>query len=340
MKPTIVIFGTGAIGASVGGWVAPHHQSLYLLSRGQTAEVLKSKGVTLYQTGDEAHKKTIPVQVIEDLAEVPQIDVLVVTVKNYSLAQVAQGIKDKVGDGPIIVAMQNGVENQQILPAYFSKVVYCVVCYNAWADEPGTVGYQKKGPLVLGTIKNELQTEMNDIATIFNGGVETVITSRLQDAAHSKMIINLANSLTTLVGYPQKDLSSMGLFQKLLSNLTYEGVQIARAAGYKESKLGGMPPWMLIAASAKLPQFLTRTAFKKNVSKMVMSSMAQDVVQRGGTDSELESLNGYFLKLAAAHNLHVPYSEAIYDLCQRAFAKPDFHPLDVGVVWEMVKGQF
>ena len=145
--------------------------------------------------------------------------------------------------------MQNGVENQAILPKYFSKVIYCVIGYNAWFAGPGVVGYQKKGPLIFGTKNNELMTETAAIAALFNRGVETVVVDHIQDAAHSKLIINLTNSLTTLIGHGFRDISDYGLFQKLLSNLLYEGVRVVKAAGFKECKIGGMPPWLLMKLS-------------------------------------------------------------------------------------------
>ncbi|MCK7515364.1 MAG: hypothetical protein MZV70_72860 [Desulfobacterales bacterium] len=80
------------------------------------------------------------------------------------------------------------------------------------------MGYQKRGPLVLGTPDNSLLTEMNAIADIFNQGVETVITEHLQDAVHSKIVVNLTNSLTTLVGHGFKEISDFDTFQRLLSN--------------------------------------------------------------------------------------------------------------------------
>ncbi len=337
VEPKIVMFGSGAVGGSVGAWVASNYEHVYFLDQGEIADTIKSKGITHYKGDEKDKKETVSVKVIDDLNHVPDADVIVIGVKNYSLDAVAKMIKDKVGDKPIIVAMQNGVENQEILPKYFSKVIYCIVSYNAWMDEPVVIGYQKKGPLVFGTLNNELQAEMKEIAGIFGKGVETVITPHVKDAAHSKMIINLTNSLTTLIGHPQKEISSLPLFQKLLSNLTYEGVQIVKAAGYKECKLGGMPPWAVITASAKLPRRLTRGIFKKNVDKMVMSSMAQDILQRKGSESELESLNGYFLKLADEHGLKVPYNRAIYALCKDEFGKPDFVPMDVKEVWKKVK---
>jgi 2-dehydropantoate 2-reductase len=277
--------------------------------------------------------------VIDALEQASDADVVVLGVKNYHLEAVAGQVKDKLGNRPIIVAMQNGLDNQRILPRFFTRVIYCIVSYNAWMDEPGVIGYQKKGPLHLGTLGNELRSETAQVAELFNLGVETHVTDRIADTAHCKLVINLVNSLTTLVGLKVREISDRGLFQKLMTGLTYEGIRIVRAAGYRESQLGGMPSWNLLWAGARLPQTLTRGMFERNVKKMVISSMAQDIIQRGGKDSELESINGYILELAERHGVPAPFNRAVYDLCKREFAKPVFQPLDVREVWEFVRGR-
>ncbi len=329
----IVFFGSGVVGQTIGGWLAPHHDNLYFLDQGETAKTLKKKGITSYQQGEKDKKTHVDVKVIDDIKEAKDADVIAIGVKNYSLDAVSKIIKDAVGDNAIIMGMQNGVINQKILPEYFSKVIFCIVGYNGWFDEPGVVGYQKKGPLVFGTIKNDLQNEMDHIADIFNKGVETVVVDHLQDAAYSKLIINLTNSLTTIIGHGFKPVSDQGLFQKLLSNLLLEGVHIAKAAGYNECKIGGMPSWGKIWMGAKLPQFITRGMFNQNAKKMVVSSMSQDIIQRGSHDSELENINGHFIKLADQYNIQAPYIKTIYELCKREFVRDTFTPLDVKDVW-------
>ncbi len=335
----IVFFGAGAIGQSVGGWIAPHHDNIYFLDRGDVAKTMKEKGITLFEQNKKDESNHVNVKVIDDISEARDADVIVIGVKNFSLDAVAKVIRDKLGDKPVVIAMQNGVENQKTLPKYFSRVIYCVIGYNAWIDEPGVVGYQKKGPLVFGTRNNELMDEMREIAGVFNRGVETVVVDHLQDAAHSKVIINLTNSLTTLIGHGFKPVSDEGLFQRLLTNLLYEGTKIAKAAGYKECKIGGMPPWALMKLGATLPRFLTRGMFRKNAKKMVMSSMAQDIIQRGGHDSELETINGYMLGLAEKNKINVPYNKTIYELCKREFSKEEFKPMDVRDVWAEVSAR-
>ncbi|MFC1474584.1 ketopantoate reductase family protein [bacterium] len=333
----VIFFGVGAVGGTVGGWIAPKHENCFFLDQGPIAEALKAKGLNIYEQGKDNLAENVPVKVISDLSEVDSADVIVLSVKTYSLDKVSQIIKDKVGDDPIIVALQNGIDNQSILPKYFTKVIYGVVCYNAWLDDPAVAGYQKRGPIVLGTPDNSLSFEARAVSRIFNKGVETVVSNHFQDAVHSKMIINLTNSLTTLIGYGFEEITDFDLFQKLLANLTYEGVRIVKAAGYSECSLGGMPSWALLRAASQLPRFITRPLFKKNVKKMVVSSMAQDVIQRGASDSELETMNGYFVRLAEKVGVDAPYNTAIYEMCKEEFARPEFKPLDLKDIWKKVE---
>ncbi len=336
--PNIVVFGAGAVGSTIGAWVSPHHANTWLVDTAEVAGRLSAGGITHYLNDKPLDRETVKVLAVDDLDKVPSPDVILVCVKNYSLEAVSKLIASKVNPSVIVVGFQNGVENQKILPKYFKNVIYGIVTYNAWVDAPGVVGYQKRGPLVIGTLDNSLGDEMRQLASILGLGVETLVTDQLQDAAHTKMVVNLTNSLTTLLGHKFKPIGDQALFQKLLTNLTYEGVKILKAAGFRERRFGEMPSWALMHAAAKLPQFLTRRKFEKNVRKMVMSSMAQDIIQRGGTDSELETLNGYFIGLAENHKVDAPYNRAVYELCREKFGKPGFNPIDVQDVWNRVNG--
>lgn len=338
-NPKCVVFGTGVIGGSVGAWVAPRHDDFYFVDRPPMSTELKDKGLTVYPQARPEVRSNVPVQMFEDLKEIgDDVDFILLAVKNYSLETVAKVIQSQVGDGPTIVAMQNGVDNQQILPKYFSKVIYCIVSYNAWMDDPGVIGYQKQGPLYLGTLDNDLGAECQAIKRILDRGVETHVITDINDAAHCKLVINLTNSLTTLLGLGVREINNRRLFQTLLTGMLWEGVQIIKAAGYKESKLGGMPPWAKLWVGSHLPQLITRPIFEKGVQKMVMSSMAQDVFQRGGAQSELDSLNGYLLGLADTHGVNAPINRKIFELCKREFARPEFTPMSAEDVWAYVRG--
>jgi len=333
----VVIIGAGAIGGCLGGWLSEVYDDIYLLDQGEVAKNLKEKGLTLYKQGEEMSKKKIPVKVIDKLSDVDDIDVIAIAVKNYSLDGVAKSILEQVKGEPIILGLQNGTANQTILPKYFKKVIFSVIEFNAWFDEPCVIGYQNKGPFVLGTLGNNLEKELKTVSEFIGKAVETITTDRIRDAAYCKMVINLTNSYTTLVGFKYREISSMPLFKKVLSNSMYEGVKIIKAAGIKEFKVGNMPSWSKIKASATLPDFITNGIFKKNLDKMVLSSMAQDILQRKTNTSELDSLLGHFVELADQYKVSAPYNKAVYELCKTEFVKSNFKPLTEEQVWEAVK---
>ena len=333
----VLVFGAGAIGASVGGWLAAAGVPVTFHARPDTARLLNERGVTLYPGHDRAAAETVSVRAVDRLDAVPAPGIVVLAVKNYSLDGAAQLLRDAYGDAPLVVALQNGVDNQRILPGYFSKVIYGVVAYNAWKDDAVTVGWQKRGPLILGTPDNSLAAERRRAVAVLNRGVATMGTDRYQEAAHCKLVLNLTNSLTTLVDHMSLNSADIPLLQEVLGRLLHEGVRVSRAAGFHECRLGGMPGWLFIAAAAKLPRAVTRPLFLHNLRKMVMSSMAQDVVRRHSPETELDSINGHLLALAEKHGVPVPCNRAVYDLCREAFSAAAFQPVPMRTVWDRVR---
>lgn len=338
MSQTILLIGAGAIGSAVAAWLAPQHEHFYVFDKPETIDIISQNGVSAYLQHHQDEPQNIKVKTLTQLEQCPVPDIILLCVKNYSLAGLSQTLLEAFGKPAlkncIVVGLQNGIENQKILPQYFTNVVYGIVSFNAWLDSPGVVGYQSKGPFIFGTADNSNHGKTRQVCELFNVAVPAQTSQHFQDAALCKMVINLTNSFTTLSGLGYIPIDNMALFQKILSNLTYEGVKIVKAAGHKECKIGDTPGWLLIKASALLPQFLTRALFKRNVKKMVLSSMAQDVIQNAGTKTELQDINGYLLALADKYQVDAPYNRAIYQLCQEFFSADKFQPLSIDAIWQ------
>jgi ketopantoate reductase len=172
-----------------------------------------------------------------------------------------------------------------------------------------------------------LSKELSEIAAVFSPGVETIVTDRITDAAYCKMVINLTNSFTTLVGMQYREITNMRAFKRILTTSMYEGMKILKKKGVKEFKAHTMPSWTKITFGAKMPDFITDGLFKKNLAKMVLSSMAQDVIQRKTGASELDSLIGEFIVMADNLGVAIPYNKTVYELCKVRFAADPFVPM-------------
>ncbi|MDF2179301.1 2-dehydropantoate 2-reductase [Aliiglaciecola sp. CAU 1673] len=335
MQPSVLIFGAGAVGATLANWLAPELENLSVFDRPEVLDVIEEKGIGAYAQDLIKEVQWQKVKVVRDLSTIPAPDIILLCVKNYSLESVCSSLTSHFGDAPLVVGLQNGRDNQRVLPQYFSKVAYGVVCYNAWLDSPNVVGYQKRGPLVLGRVGKSCSRQcLEETINLLHAAVPCFYTAELEDAVISKMIINLTNSLTSLVGLGFEPLDDEDKFQKILTGLTYEGVCIARAAGYKEARLGGMPSWATMGFAAKAPTFLTRPIFRRNLKKMVVSSMAQDLLTHKRPQTELESINGELLALAYQHGVDAPLNQALYKLCKSEFSKSGFKPLSAAAVYQ------
>ena len=334
-KLRILVYGAGAIGSSVYGWIAPRYKDIILLARGDKYIKLQEEGLILSEV-DSNKENNVKVTAINSLDDIDNVNVIILSVKNYDLEKAAQQIYSKFKNEVIIVALQNGVENQNILTKYFNKIVYGVICFNVWQDNENVVYYKEKGPLYLGTEDNKLQYSIEEINGIFNLGFKCEITDRLQDAVHTKIVLNLSNSLFTLVGLNFQKLSSFSKLSLLSTQVISEGIKIIQKAGYKEHVLGSLPNWKTISLSLKIPSFLRTLIFKKNVKHAVINSMAQDLIMKKRNITELDTLNGYILQLAQKNDIKAPYNKALYDLSRKEFSDEVFEPLSVDEAFEII----
>jgi 2-dehydropantoate 2-reductase len=323
----VLFIGAGAVGATVAAWLAERGGAVAVMGRGATQAALRATGITIYQfAAPEATRHAVQVQVVDRPEEAGDADIVVLAVKNYSLEATARQVRDALGDRPIIVSMANGIDNQRILPRFFSRVIYCVVGYNARQDAPAVIGYQRKGPLLIGTLDPSHDADLRLVHAALAPACPTQIVEELQDAVHTKIVINLTNALDALVGRGAEPLSNFAAYQKLLSQTLREGVRVVRAAGFREHRIPGIPSFAFLTLAAALPGWLLRPVFKRRLQAMAMSSMTQDVMLRGAHDTEIESITGYIVRLAAEHGVAAPYNRTIYRLGRERF-HPGFAPM-------------
>jgi 2-dehydropantoate 2-reductase len=337
-NPSVVIVGAGAIGLSLAGWIFPYNENLHLLARGESVAAIRSQGLRLYQIGQEATTAPIPVKVIESLDEIPPPDIIVIAVKNYDLDRTAQMLRHQLGNyEPIVASLQNGLENQLILPKYFSRAVYGVVCYNAWREGVGKASFVKRGYVIIGTPRNELRSELQSVGDVFSPGLECSITDRLQDAVYCKLAINLINALMALVGFRKRSIESEKILVHMTTRLLAEGVQVLQAAGVKEHELGRMPSWSEIRIAVNIPESPSNPLHDFIVNRVGPTSMTQDVFG-GKPTTELESLNGRMLELAHRLGVPTPISQAIYEIAKERLCS-GFKPIQEIDLWEMINNR-
>ena len=335
-KHNVVVVGAGAIGLSMTGWLFPYIDNLSLLARGRSLVELRNKGIQLFQMGQEP--KTCSASVIASLDEIEPPDIILLAVKNYDLEDAAKMLRQHLGTRePIVVSLQNGIENQRIVPNYFSRTIFGVICYNAWREGPGVVKFVKPGHLVIGALTDHQGEDLETVARTLSSGFRCEVTDRLQDAVHCKLCINLVNGLMALVGFRKRSIESEKILVHMTTRLLAEGVEVLQAAGFKEHYLGSMPSWRDIESAVDMPESVENPLYDFIVNRVGPTSMTQDVFG-GKKNTELDSLNGYMVELARRVGVSTPISQAIYEIAKERL-RPGFTPIEEGDLWEMISNR-
>ena len=284
---------------------------------------------------------------LENLDELADMDLIIIAVKNYSLENVANTIKEHIYEKePIIVSMANGTRNQEILPKYFKHIVYTIVVNNAYKQEPNIVGYKSRGPLIFGVNDSNNLKALGKVVDYFEPVVPVEVVKDLNDAVHSKMVVNLVNSVNTLIGLNVTkyidDLCNeeLRLLHEIVGKIMYEGVSVLKADGFDYLKLGGMPSQLELWFNAYRPWFMVKGRFvEKLKTNLEISSMTSDVLIRKNDVSELDDINGYFVEKGELYDLDIPYNEKIYSICKNRFKNPEgFKPLSVKELYNEING--
>src|SRR4051794_41956354 len=103
----IAILGAGGVGSYYGGTLTRAGHRVALLARGAHLEALRQRGLEV-RTPEETF--TAAVEGVEDADELRDIELAVVAVKSYSLAEIAPAARLLAERGAGVLPLLNGVE--------------------------------------------------------------------------------------------------------------------------------------------------------------------------------------------------------------------------------------
>lgn len=291
--------GAGAIGAPLAAWLVEGGHAVSVYARGATADAIEREGIT-WSAADAANvRKTERVDVVRSLRSGDRPDLVVVTVKTPALDEVLSLVARTYGRELLVAGTQNGIDVLRILPAHFRRPVLALVHFNGTIEAPAHFVVQSRGPLVVAPLGAATTKDADTAASILGRATTIVRSDRARDAALCKMVLNLTGSLQALTAWSEVPPDDPAALQALLSSMLSEGVDVVRATGASEVVVPGAPRWLLLAGSAMLPGTLTRPIFMRNLRKMKLSRLSQDLA-RGVplAETELEAIHGELVRLA------------------------------------------
>src|SRR6185436_3772348 len=146
----ILIHGAGAVGGYFGARLAHGGHAVTFVARGANLEALRRDGLTVRLDGETL--RTSPVQAVAEPREAASPELVLVCVKSYDTAAAADALRPVVGPETIVLSLQNGVENEDILARGLGLPPLLVGLTRIGVElvAPATIHYSGRGTIVFG----------------------------------------------------------------------------------------------------------------------------------------------------------------------------------------------
>ncbi|RAP77629.1 ketopantoate reductase family protein [Paenibacillus montanisoli] len=219
-------------------------------------------------------------------------------IKAHHTASAAENARPMIGQNTVIVSLQNGWGNADVLSNAFPEgdIVVGVTYHSATVLELGKVGHTGFGATFVGPYSEGAgMASAERIGTLLNeAGIETEATPNVKTEIWKKLILNAATLPTSaLTGLCAGIQGEEGPLLELVDDLAAEAVAVAQALGYdidREERIERIHTVLRNAGKGK-------------------SSMLQDAEAKRKT--EVEVVNGAIVRAAAQTGVPVPLNMAM-----------------------------
>ena len=305
-----LVFGTGAVGALVGGKLALAGFPVTFLARPRIAEAMRTRG--LHLTGDRTNGVVEEAHAITEISGMEKPDLILLTVKTYDVETAATEIETAFTKPPTIVSLLNGIGSEQMLTARFGaeRVISATLTTAVQMIEPAVIhvtrrrgiGVELDHPLAAKFIRD---LEAADFLVEAYANAERM--------KWSKLLTNIvANASSAILGWtPAQVYSHPGTSLIEIESLR-ETVRVLRGLGYSPQDLPGVSV-SLLARAIFLPQRLIRPLLGKIVSAGRGDKKPSLHFDIGRGKSEVLRLNGAVVQAGARLGNPTPANQLLTD---------------------------
>lgn len=291
----ILSFGAGAVGTYIGGSLALAGHQVVFLEKTEVAQQLRQNGMKLEIDQETYHLPNPTIADSLDTAlESGPFDIALFALKSYDTRSTLEAIRPYHDQLPVILCLQNGVENEGIIAEYLGKDKVIAGTLTS------AIGRRSIGHIVLERMRGSgiaagdpLSNRLAQAMQAAN--LNTWLFSSGQNMKWSKMLTNLlANATSAILDMaPVEIFSHPGLFKLEIAQLR-ETLQVMRALRIQAVDLPATPVRLLAFSIRWLPVWLSRPLLARAVGGgrgQKMPSFHIDL-HSGRGKSEVDYLNG------------------------------------------------
>jgi 2-dehydropantoate 2-reductase len=293
----IAVIGAGAMGSAVGGLLAKAGNDVTLVDVSRaTLDAVNTHGL---RVDDKAGRsEVIRLPATDNVTEVGVVDLVVVFVKCYHTEAAVRAAAPLIGDGTVVLSLQNGWGNGPRIAEIIGKEKLLLgVCYHsATVLAPGHVLHAGRGMTFMGEPEGGMSERLRRVADTFNrAGVEVTAVENVLKEIWAKLALNVATLPTSaaLRLYAPQLLDTEGM-KNLMRELLKEVVAVARA---QQIPMDFDERWESI------------TGLLGKLAPATKGSMIQDV--ENGRRTEIDVINGAIVEAGRRFGVPTPYNNAM-----------------------------
>lgn len=286
----IAVIGAGAVGCYYGGLLALAGHEVVLVGRALHVDAIRRDGLLLDTQSGPTQRVALEASTGPEVARGASL--VLCCVKSADTEQAARGLAGLVGADALVLSLQNGVENADLLRSIVPCEVVPASVYAALEMAgAGHVKHHGGGGLVIGL------TDRRDVLRIFSeASIPVQLSDDIRGELWKKLIVNCAyNALSAITSLPYGQLVQHEGVEQVLNDVVTECLAVARKA------------------AVKVPDDVWDTVIR--IAKTMpnqYSSTAQDL--KRGRKSEIDQLNGYVVRKGIELGVPTPANRILYSV--------------------------
>lgn len=324
MSMRLAVFGVGAIGGVIGGYLARAGHDVTLVDLWPAnIERIKADGLTVTAQEGEFTVQARALHLGEVSAAGLEFDAVLVSVKSYDTRWAATFLEPYLAPGGFLVSAQNSINEDAMADVVgWPRVVGCVITLGAGMYEPGHVQRTSsfdRNAFAMGEPSGLITKRLKEMAEVMGAAGPSRTTTNLWGERWAKLATNcMTNAVSAITGLTTSQLKDDAEVRKLSTHICVEVTQVATAFGVSVEPITGIAAHMFQEAledPAKMKEVESLMLEHGRVVRAGLPSLAQDVMK--GRKTEADDLNGYVVNKGREMGVPTPVNEALLKLAKR-----------------------
>lgn len=294
----LLVFGAGAIGSAVGGFMAKAGHTVTLVGRASHMDATRARGLRISGIWGEHCVSGLDTRTSVEGLQAGGFDLIVIAVKSYDTEAAARTVAPLAGPDTLVCSYQNGLGNAEAIASVmgWERTIGARAIYGVVVREPGWIDITViANPTALGTYhaSTPVSRVQEIVAAMDGAGLPTVYTDRIKTVLWGKVAYNCAlNPLSALLDVPYGGLLETAHTRETMKEIVRELYAVAAA--------------LHVELEPATPDAYIPLLFEKLIPPTAAhyASMRADFQHRHRT--EIDALNGAIVRYANEHGIDSP----------------------------------